>query len=170
MRRWLMAMVLPALLPMLLMAPVRADDGRRDDAAALVGVWRLIRYVDTPDGGTPVHAFGPTPIGQFVFTADGHVAISIMRNPPDPAAATTDIDPDACLPAWYCSYFGTYRVDADGRRWITHVEGGNIPAYLGTDQPRAFRIVGDRLIISEDYEAEGRRVHAERELVRAGRD
>ncbi len=134
---------------------------------ALVGTWRLVSYVDTPEGGEKIYAFGRQPIGQFIFTADGHVSISIMRNPPDPRTATTDVDPDACVPAWYCSYFGTYSIAADQREWTTHVRGGNIPAYVGTDQRRAFRIDGDRLIVSETYQAEGKTVRAERVLERA---
>lgn len=153
-------------------APLNADAPSPKPAitqptSALVGAWRLISYVDTPEGGEPIYAFGKQPIGQFVFTADGHVSISLMRNPPDPQAATIDIDPDACLPAWYCSYFGTYNLSADGSEWITHVLGGNIPSFIGTDQPRAFRIDGDRLFLSESYQADGKTVHAERMLERA---
>ena len=54
--------------------------------------------------------------GLFIFTADGHVSISLMRNPPD--------------------------------------------------QPRTFKIEGDTLTILESYEANGRRVRAERVLRR----
>ena len=136
---------------------------------ALVGTWRLVSYADVPAKSAPVEAFGATPVGQFVFTADGHVAISLMRNPPDAGHATTDIDPDACIPAWYCSYFGTYAVDMAAGRWITHVVGGNIPSYLGTDQPRHFSIDGDRLTISETYTEAGREVRGTRVLVRDGK-
>jgi hypothetical protein len=136
-------------------------------ASALIGTWRLVSYVDTPKGGEPVYAFGKQPIGEFLFTADGHVAISIMRNPPGDPVATTDIDPDACVPVWYCSYFGSYSVAADGSRWTTHVLGGNIPSFIGTDQPRAFRINGDRLFLSETYQVDGKAVHAARLLERA---
>jgi hypothetical protein len=131
-----------------------------------MGAWRLVSYVDTPDGGDPIYAFGEHPIGQFLFTADGQISISVMRNPPDPQTASNDIDPDACLPAWYCSYFGTYTVAADGSRWIAHILGGNIPSFIGTDQPRTFRIEGDRLILSERYQAGGKTVRAERILTR----
>lgn len=95
------------------------------------------------------------------------MSISIMRNPPDVGAPTTDPDPEACIPGWYCSYFGTYTVDRDKGVWVTHVLGGNIPAYLGTEQKRSFTIHSDRLIISETYVEDGKRVHGERELVRA---
>ena len=133
---------------------------------SLVGTWRLVSYVDTPDGAGPISAFGTEPRGLFIFTEDGHVSISIMRNPPDIAAATTDPDPEACIPGWYCSYFGTYSVDEKKGMWITHVLGGNIPAYLGTDQPRSFSIRGAKLVISETYQQGDKRVRAERVLIR----
>lgn len=135
-------------------------------SSPLVGTWRLVSYVDTPEGGDPIYAFGKQPVGEFMFTADGRVSINIMRNPPDPRAATTDIDPDACVPTWYCSYFGTYSVAADGSHWTTHVLGGNVPSYLGTDQSRSFRIEGNRMIIAETYQVDGKAVRAERVLER----
>jgi len=68
--------------------------------------------VDTPEHGEPVFAFGKEPLGHFIFTAGGHVAFSMMRNPPHIDETTSDPDPDACVPGWYCAYFGTYEVDA----------------------------------------------------------
>ena len=117
--------------------------------------------------------FGPAlpakvtePIGLVVFTADGQVSINIMRNPPNVTAPSTDPDPDACVPGWYCAYFGAYTVDSKRGVFIVHVLGGNIPAYLGTDQTRSFVVSGDRLVISETYLQGSQRVHAERVLIR----
>lgn len=135
----------------------------------LVGAWRLERYVDTPEGGAPVYAFGEHPIGLFVFSADGHASISMMRNPPE-ASAVADPDPDACVPDWYCSYFGTYTVEPSVQAWSIHVEGGNIPSFIGTDQTRAFLIEGDgnRMTMTDAYRDEnGRIIRTERVLVRA---
>jgi hypothetical protein len=134
--------------------------------ATLVGSWRLTTYVDTPDGGDPVYAFGRNPIGLFIFTGDDHVSISIMRNPPDVSSPTSDVDPDACLPGWYCAYFGTYTVDFAKGEWITHVVGGNIPAYLNTDQRRTFTLSGEQLTIKESYLEGDRHVSGLRVLVR----
>ena len=134
----------------------------------LIGTWQLEKYVDTPEGGAPVYAFGNPPFGLFVFTTDGHVSISLMRNPPAVGTASGDPDPDACIPAWYCSYFGTYRYDRTDRSWTTHVIGGNIPTYIGTDQRRTFRIKGDILTISETYSADSKTFHARRVLRRIG--
>ena len=155
------------LLGVGLQMPVSAAD---HDPGALVGTWRLVRYIDTPENGTSIQAFGTAPAGLSIFTAGGNVSISIMRNPPEIASATIDPDPDACVPGWYCSYFGTYTVDYRRGTWITHVVGGNIPAYLGTDQPRSFTIVHDTLTISETYMQGTQRVHAERVLVRSAQN
>ena len=59
----------------------------------------LKRYADTPVGGQPVYAFGNPPVGLFVFTADGHFTVSLMRNPPAIYAKSSDPDPDACVPS-----------------------------------------------------------------------
>jgi len=132
----------------------------------LVGTWRLMAYTDTPASGVPTQPFGAEPIGLFMFTADGHVSISIMRNPPSTSAATQDLDPHACIPEWFCAYFGTYDVDYQAGTWTTHVRGANVPAYLGTDQKRHFSIQGDRLTIAGSYERDGKTVQFERILVR----
>jgi ketosteroid isomerase-like protein len=140
--------------------------GAAGSTDSLVGTWRLVSYTDTPENGAPIRAFGNHPTGQFIFTGDGHVSISIMRNPPDITSASTDRDPDTCLPAWYCAYFGTYEVNYRTNTWVTHVLGGNIPNYIGTDQPRNFALRDDRLVITESYQEGGKTVRAERVLVR----
>lgn len=135
----------------------------------LVGTWSLIRYADTPKGGEPVHVFGKSPIGQFIFTEDGHMSVHIMHNPPNPKDAVIDPDPEACVPGWYCGYFGTYTVNAKEHFWVTHVLGGNIPAYIGTDQKRIFTIEGNQLVISETYMSGDTPITAERVLTRVDR-
>jgi len=151
-------------------APVsQAQDGVVRDGSQynpLVGAWRLVRYADTPKGGEPMHVFGEAPIGEFIFTEDGHMSVHIMHNPPNPKDAVVDPDPDACIPGWYCGYFGTYVVDSKQHHWITHVRGGNIPGYIGTDQKRNFTIEGDKLVITEKYVSGDVPVTAERVLVR----
>ncbi len=135
-------------------------------ANPLIGTWLLVKYVDTPENGEPEFAFGKEPVGYFIFTAGGHVAFSMMRNPPNINDPTSELDPDACIPGWYCAYFGTYDVDARSGIWVTHVQGGNIPAYLNTDQPRHFKVSGDTLVVAETYMSGGTRVNAERVFVR----
>jgi hypothetical protein len=49
----------------------------------------------------------------------------------------------------YDAYFGTYTVDAKKHVVTTHVEGSLQPDYTDTDQPRPFKLRGDRLEISD---------------------
>ena len=157
------------LLSLLLTGCVAAGTRASLAVNPLVGTWELVRYVDRPEGGPPIYAYGDPPVGLYIFTADGHVSISLMRNPRDLAAPSSDLDPNACVPSWYCSHFGTYTYDPSGPAWTTHVTGGNIPGYLGTDQRRTFEIIGDVLTVSKTYTANGKLVHAERVLRRARR-
>jgi hypothetical protein len=136
------------------------------DKNPLVGTWLLVKYVDTPDKGEPIFAFGEKPIGYFIFTSGGHVAFSMMRSPPDPDTPTSDPDPDACIPGWYCAYFGTYTVDAKKGVWVTRVLSANAPGYLNTEQPRHFKIDGNTLVVSETYLSGSTRINAERIFVR----
>ena len=157
-------------LPLLcLAASAGAQDKVDDPTNPLVGAWALERYVDTPEGGAPILAFGENPRGMFIFTADGQVSISLMRDPAGGAPADADLDPDGCTPDWYCSYFGTYSYDPTGPSWTTLVTGGNVANYIGTEQRRSFTIDGDRLIISEAYSSRGTQFRAERVLRRVGR-
>ena len=160
-RFWLASIMVAAFL-------IAGQDSRASDSERnpLVGTWRFTTFVDTPEGGRPVQAFGKDPIGFFVFTADGHVFLNIMRNPPNAPLDGVDPDPDACVPEWFCAYFGTYTLELKKGVWVTHVLGSNQPNYLGTDQTRPFKLRGDNLIISETYMAGGKRVQAERVLVR----
>jgi len=150
--------------PVLLMSCTTTQQRSDTTVNPLVGTWELQQYVDVPDSGPPVYAFGNPPLGMFVFTENDHVSISLMRNPPAVGSTSNDPDPDACIPAWYCSYFGTYTYDPSGPSWTTHVTGGNIPNYLGTDQRRSFKLDGAVLTISETYTADGQTFHGSRVL------
>jgi hypothetical protein len=134
----------------------------------LIGSWELLQYVDTPQGGAPAHAFGDPPVGLFVFTADGRVSISFMRNPPRPEDVSIDKDPDACIPMWYCSYFGTYTPDPvdgpGGSGWTARVIGGNIPSYIGTEQHRIYALADGVMTIAESYVVDGVTFSAKRVL------
>src|SRR5437763_874545 len=71
------------------------------DVGALVGTWRLVQYVDTPEGGYAGSAIRKL-TGRPVSIHRGRKCLyqhhGIMRNPPEITAATTDPDPDACIP------------------------------------------------------------------------
>ncbi len=126
-------------------------------ADSLIGTWRLVEFTDLDQDGKWQHWYGEHPRGYFVYDATGHVHIQIMRVPPLAAFPEANFDdgtlpsPEHSLAAYtaYLAYFGTYTVDAKKHVVTHHIEGSLAPDYTGTDQPRPFKLEGDRLVISD---------------------
>ena len=101
--------------------------------------------------------FGEHPRGYFVYDATGHVHIQMMSVPPLAPFPEANSD-DGKLPSAehalaaynaYFAYFGTYTVDGKKHLVTHHVEGSLAPDYTDTDQPRPFKLEGDRLEIGD---------------------
>lgn len=141
-----------------------ANAASATDTGVLVGTWRLVEFEDLENGKT-VHRFGKQPSGLFVYTADGRVIIHIANpaNPnclaPSKKSGPGRID-DTPLPA--CSsdqmralldgtvaYWGTYTVDWTKGVVVHRVTSDLSNGYAGTDQPRPFRLTGNRLEIGD---------------------
>ena len=83
--------------------------------------------------------------------------IQIMKVPPLAPFPEANFDagnlpsPEHALAACndYLAYFGTYTVDAEKHVVTHHVEGSLAPDYTDTDQPRSFKLQGDRLEIGD---------------------
>ena len=125
---------------------------------ALVGTWRLVSFEDVENGKT-IHRYGEKPLGLFIYTRDGHVAIQIA-NPDKPACAIPIPGDKTTLPSCtpeqarallegYVAYWGTYTVDASAGVVVHHVQSDARNTYTGTDQPRPFKLEGDRLVIGD---------------------
>jgi len=127
------------------------------DVQNLIGTWRVLEFADLDKDGKWVYWFGEHPRGYFVYDATGHVHIQIMKVPPlprFPEANSNDGKPptaEHALAAYnaYVAYFGTYTVDTQNRIVTHHVEGSLSPDYTDTDQPRPFKLEGDRLEIGD---------------------
>ncbi|MFZ3339449.1 MAG: lipocalin-like domain-containing protein [Terriglobales bacterium] len=124
---------------------------------ALLGTWRLVELADLDKDGKWQHRYGEHPRGYFVYDPTGHVHIQIMKVPALPPFPEARLDvgklptPEHALAAYsaYAAYFGTYTVDADKHVVTHHVEGSLSPDFTGTDQPRPFKLEGDRLEIGD---------------------
>jgi hypothetical protein len=142
-----------------LLLPIAATFARRpaQGAATLVGTWRVTEVADLAKDGKWQYRYGEHPQGYFVYDATGHVHIQIMKHPPlapFPEANLIAGKPpsaDHALTAYssYVAYFGTYTVDAKKNVVTHHVEGSLAPEFTGTDQPRPFKLEGDRLEIGD---------------------
>ena len=130
----------------------------------IVGTWQLVEFEDVEDGRI-VHAFGPRPLGLFIYTADGHVAIQIA-NPANPSCVapskasrpgrtddrlrpTCTAEQMQALVDGSVAYWGTYTVDAEAGTVVHHVTSDLSNGYAGSDQSRPFRLDGDRLVIGD---------------------
>ena len=103
----------------------------------IVGVWRLVATsaVD-PEGKALPPPYGPQPTGTVAFTAEGRMLAVLC-------------DGRAELPAGvareYNSYCGNYRFD--GQTLVTRVDAASSAARMDTDQVRAVRFDGARMIL-----------------------
>jgi hypothetical protein len=114
---------------------------RSGDRAPLVGLWRLVSFQrEYQATGEREYPMGNTPTGYILFLPEGRMAVVITGE--GRKAPTTDQD-RAGLFNSLVAYTGPYRVDGD--KWITMVEVSMNPAWVGTEQTRAFQISGDRL-------------------------
>lgn len=120
--------------------------------AQLVGTWKLISIEDTMTDGNvqPSRQFGPHPRGFIMYEPDGYMCATIVngdRTPwADPAKPT-----EAEKAAYYdtfISYCGTYKLDG-ATSTVTHFpEVAWTNTYVGSTQPRPFKLEGNRLIIT----------------------
>jgi len=120
--------------------------------AQLPGTWKLVSIEDTMKDGKvlPSAQFGPHPHGFLMYQPDGYMCASIMDGDrpvwKDTAKAT-----DAEKIAYYDSfiaYCGAFKLDS-ATSTVTHFpEIAWTPSYVGSTQPRPFRLEGNRLIIT----------------------
>jgi hypothetical protein len=126
-------------------------------ADALIGTWRVVEFADLDKDGKWQYRFGEHPRGYIVYDATGHVHIQIMKVPPVapfPEGNVAEGKPPSAehaLTAYtaYVAYFGTYTVDKKKHVVTHHVEGSLAPEFTDTDQPRPFKLEGDRLEIGD---------------------
>jgi hypothetical protein len=120
--------------------------------AQLLGTWKLVSIEDTMNDGKvqPSTQYGPHPHGFLMYQSDGYMCASIVNSDrpvwKDPAKAT-----DAEKITYYDSflaYCGTFKLDS-ATSTVTHFpEVAWSPSYVGSTQPRPFRLEGNRLIIT----------------------
>jgi hypothetical protein len=120
--------------------------------AQLVGSWRLVSVEVTLKDGTvkPDERFGPHALGYIMYEPDGHMCAEIM-NPDRPAWKNPDKPTDEeKISAFngFLAYCGTYKLDAEHFTVTHYPEVAWTPPFVGSTQPRPFRIEGKRLIIT----------------------
>jgi hypothetical protein len=128
------------------------SDSPAPTVAQLVGTWKLVSIEDTMSDGKvqPSAQFGPHPQGFLMYEPDGHMCATIA-NGDRPAWKDPAKPNDAEKIAYYdtfIAYCGTFKLDSAASTVTHYPSVAWTPAYVGSTQPRPFRLEGNRLIIT----------------------
>jgi hypothetical protein len=115
----------------------------------LLGTWRLVSAEVTMKDGSVEPVFGPRAEGFAIYAPDGQMCVEIMNsdrpswtNPGQP----TSEEKLAAFDGFF-AYCGTYKLDAERSTITYYPKVAWIPPYVGSTQPRPFRMEGKRLIL-----------------------
>jgi len=106
----------------------------------LVGSWSLVSF-DTvePNGSKHPALEGANPKGVYLFTPSGFVAYQAIADVPkiasDDRLKTMPAEEKAVAHA-VLAYFGTYKVNDDGKSFDLHIERSSFPNQNGLDAKR----------------------------------
>ena len=129
----------------------RAESPARE---RLVGTWRVVSAGTFRKDGAfePFPEYGPNAIGYLMYDPTDHMCASLANpvharwvNPEKPANEEKVRSYDSTF-----VYCGTYEVREKESQVIHRPELCSWPHYIGTDQVRNFRLVGDQLILSAE--------------------
>jgi hypothetical protein len=127
------------------------DRERSSYASRLVGVWRLLSYIDEREGSDDTQPFGRIPQGFLIYTADGFVSAQLMK-PGRPAFDSSDWHQGTpeeyeATGSGYIAYCGTYEVDEE-KATVTHIPSVSLlPNLIDGRQCRSIDLQGDRLVL-----------------------
>lgn len=111
------------------------------NGGALVGTWKLMSFdMELQATGERIQPMGKVPTGYLSFTSDGRMAVVITGEGRKSGISEAD---RAALFSTLVAYTGNYRVEGD--KWITSVDASWNPAWVGTQQPRTYKITGTQL-------------------------
>jgi lipocalin-like protein len=106
--------------------------------SALVGRWRLVSYLATPEhDGQPVYPLGAAAKGVLDYSAEGNVSVHIMG-------------------AGYFAYYGYYTVDEKAATVTHHLELCSDRGLAGASNLRQIALEGKRLVLSGSTDLDGK--------------
>lgn len=120
----------------------------------IAGTWKLVEFIDIDSTGKSTDAYGKNPVGYFIYGDNNVLSINISSGEPmhitEDSAKKMNVNLQHFVNNYAFGYFGTYSIDTARSIVIHHVEGGSMPWYNNTDQPRPFKLKGDTLIIGDN--------------------
>lgn len=114
-----------------------------------VGAWKLISFHNKDEDGNLSYPFGKDAKGMIYYDRSGYMGVNIMPEgrvkfqSGDMFIATKDEIESAIK---YISYAGKYTVKED--KVVHQIEVSLFPNWVGVDQERFYKFVGNRLVLS----------------------
>ena len=122
--------------------------------AALVGAWSLTAFdvVKTNDAAVVAQPFGPSPVGQLVYTDNNRMNGMMMKSEADGRSLSEPKGEGELAAAFLSviSYCGSWTVDAESETVTHHVSAATYPNWVNTSQARGCKLDGDTLELSTD--------------------
>lgn len=118
--------------------------------ARILGTWNLVKWSNRLDDGTEIYPFGEDAKGYIHYAENGHLFVHIMMENRDNYSGTDpftgSLAEDAAAMKSQITYAGTYEFIND--RLVHHVTMSSFPNWVGKDQVRDFKFVGQYLHLS----------------------
>jgi Lipocalin-like domain len=106
-----------------------------DENDKLFGVWKLVSLAyEDAQTGEQKQLFGPHPKGYLILLPNGRMSAIVTAE--GRTASGTDEERGAAFRSMV-AYSGTYRIEGEDVAWNE--------AWVGTQQVRSYKLVGDRL-------------------------
>jgi hypothetical protein len=119
-----------------------------EEAAKLVGTWKLTGWQVQYVGEAAREPFGANPNGRLIVAPDGYWTVMITKTNRKPA--TNDAERASLLKSML-AYSGKFTVDGD--KITTSVDLSWNEANSGKNQVRTFKMEGDKLVIQSPEQA-----------------
>jgi hypothetical protein len=117
-------------------------------ANELAGTWTLVSSTLEKDGKT-TDFYGPNPMGQVTFGADGRFLSLITRSDLPKFVSNNRVEgtpeENKAVVQGSIAFFGTYSVSDTDKIFTVHIESCTFPNWNGTERKEYFSISGDEL-------------------------
>jgi hypothetical protein len=131
--------------------PANSDSSLKSISSQLIGVWKLVNYIEEREGHEDIRPFGPKPEGFLIYTPDGFVSAQLQKpgraafRSPDWKKATPEEYTESA--SGYLGYSGTYEVD-EANQTVTHIPAIALPPnFINQKQLRMITFNENRLTL-----------------------
>ena len=146
-----LVLICTAVVTMLMVNPVIAQQKDGNLKQQIVGTWSLVsQYVDQ-GGGEKTERYGFKPRGMAIYQSNGKF-VQVMLHTTLPKIASNNImtgtaDENKAIVQGSMASFGKYTVNDKEGTLVSHIDASSYPNWDGEDQKRKVSISGDEMKI-----------------------